>query len=318
MNQREQIPEALANIMAARSQFITKECIIRGMSFKPGPNDVILSTARKSGTTVVQQICHGLRSGGDMSFEEINLIFPHLEMAYDYGYEDLYAPQSYQPQMYKTHFSYDDTPKGAGKYITIVRKPADTALSAYYFYEDWHFKKGEVSLEDFMKYWWLQRGVPKALRHFSGTVHHIMSWYPHRLDKNVLWLHYEDINKNRRECVRLIAEFLQIGADDEKLQELVTKQSSFEFMKKHSTQFDDHPLKYLRNKAVGLPRDAGLTGNPGKVRNGLSNCAKDVFPQWIMDKIDAQWNEVVTSITGYKTYEDFRDGINKEFSRNFN
>lgn len=56
-----------------------------------------------------------------MDFEEICLVFPYLEGAADYGYEDLYAPQPYQPQMFKTHLWYHYTPKGAGKYITVVR-----------------------------------------------------------------------------------------------------------------------------------------------------------------------------------------------------
>lgn len=88
-------------------------------------------------------------------------------------------------------------------------------------------------------------------------------------------------------------------------------------MKKHSTKFDEHPLKYEKNEAAGLSRNAGLTGNPGKVRNGVTNSARDVMPQYIMDRIDAKWNEVVTKITGYKTYEEFRKGINKELKRNF-
>jgi len=56
-----------------------------------------------------------------MNFEEIGLVVPHLEGAYDYGYKDLYAPQPYKPQMFKTHFWYHCTPKGAGKYIVVVR-----------------------------------------------------------------------------------------------------------------------------------------------------------------------------------------------------
>lgn len=43
-------------------------------------------------------------------------------------------------------------------------------------------------------------------------------WYPHRLDENVLWLHYEDLKEDLSACVRIIAEFLDIGKDDEELQ----------------------------------------------------------------------------------------------------
>eukprot|EP00210_Caulerpa_lentillifera_P005296 g5060.t1 len=317
MNEEEQIPESAARALKTHQTFHSQESAIKGLTFKPRPNDVIISTAPKSGTTVVQQICHGLRSGGDLNYDEIGLVVPDLAMAYDCGYEDLYALQPFQPQIYKAHFWYEDTPKGAGKYIVVVRKPADTALSLFYFFEDWIFKKGEVSIEDFMKWMWLKNYSPRAHKHPCGTVHHIMSWYPHRLDKNILWLHYEDINDNRRECVRLIAEFLNIGVDNEELQELVTKQSSIEFMREHFTKFDEHVIKHARNEVAGLPRNGGLTGNTGKVRTGVSNGAKNVFPKWIMDEIDAQWNEVITSATGYKTYEDFRSGINKEFNRSF-
>lgn len=44
------------------------------------------------------------------------------------------------------------------------------------------------------------------------------------MDDNVLWLHYEDFKQDLRGCVRIIAEFLQVGHEDEKLQELVTQQ----------------------------------------------------------------------------------------------
>ena len=50
------------------------------------------------------------------------------------------------------------------------------------------------------------------------------SWYPYRHDENVLWLHYEDLHQDLRECVRLIADFLDIGSGDKELQDLVVHQ----------------------------------------------------------------------------------------------
>lgn len=114
-------PSAVLELRRVLSAFFTEESRARGYNFKPSPQDIMLSTGAKSGTTWVQQICHGLRSGGDMNFDEISLVIPCLEMAHDYGYSDLQAPQPYNPRMYKTHFWYRDTPKGAGKYIVVVR-----------------------------------------------------------------------------------------------------------------------------------------------------------------------------------------------------
>jgi len=74
------------------------------------------------------------------------------------------------------------------------------------------------------------RGISNASpKYVSNVQSHLsiafpVSWYPRRLDDNVLWLHYEDLIQDLRGCVKLIAEFLDIGVNDNKLQDLVTKQ----------------------------------------------------------------------------------------------
>jgi hypothetical protein len=45
----------------------------------------------------MQQILHQLRSGGDMSFDEINDVVPFIELAYDTEL-DLEAEHKYQPR----------------------------------------------------------------------------------------------------------------------------------------------------------------------------------------------------------------------------
>jgi len=252
-----------------------------------------------------------------MSFEELCLVIPCLEMAADYGYTDLQAPQPYEPQMFKTHLWYHSCPKGAGKYIVVVRQPSDAAVSFYHFLKNWVFDPDAISMDQFLEAVYLSHGIPKTETDMPSQVQHIISWYPHRLDENVLWLHYEDLKQNLRECVRLISEFLDIGGDDEKLQELVTYQATYDFMKKHPTKFDEHPLKHARNEAVGLPKNAGFHGNSGKVRKGEINASKIILPAHILQKIDQQWKEVITAETGYESYEAFRAGINRELGRSF-
>ncbi|CAB3978188.1 sulfotransferase domain-containing [Paramuricea clavata] len=68
-----------------------------GLSFKPRPDDVFVVTTPKCGTTWMQQILHQLRSGGDMSFDEISDVVPYIEMAYDIEI-NLDAEQRYQPR----------------------------------------------------------------------------------------------------------------------------------------------------------------------------------------------------------------------------
>ncbi|CAB3987404.1 sulfotransferase domain-containing [Paramuricea clavata] len=68
-----------------------------GLSFKPRSDDVFVVTVMKCGTTWMQQILHQLRSGGDMSFDEISNVVPYIELAYDTEI-DLEAEHNYQPR----------------------------------------------------------------------------------------------------------------------------------------------------------------------------------------------------------------------------
>ena len=76
---------------------ITEQGRSRALNFKPRSDDVFVVTPTKCGTTWMQQIVHQLRSGGDMSFEEISDVVPYVELAYDVEI-DLEAEHSYQPR----------------------------------------------------------------------------------------------------------------------------------------------------------------------------------------------------------------------------
>lgn len=79
------------------SDVVTEQAKDHGMNFKPRSDDVFVTTLVKCGTTWMQQILHQLRSGGDMSFDEISDVVPYLESAYDTKM-DIEAEQKYKPR----------------------------------------------------------------------------------------------------------------------------------------------------------------------------------------------------------------------------
>ncbi|CAD7704407.1 unnamed protein product, partial [Ostreobium quekettii] len=215
--------EGIRNLRKRLAGLDTEEGRMKAFQFKPRTDDVFIVTCAKAGTTWMQQIVHGLRTGGSMDFDEISLVIPHIELAHDAGYTDLDAEQVALPRVYKTHFWYDHTPKGA-RYIYVVRDPKDMSLSFFHFMQSWFFEPGEVSLLEFLEEFVLARGKPVSVMQNASFWDNIASWWPHRLDPNVLWLHYEDLKQDLPACVKLVAEFIGKGAEDEDLQKLVVEQ----------------------------------------------------------------------------------------------
>ena len=90
-------------------------------------------------------------------------------------------------------------------------------------------------------------------------------------------------------------------------------------MKKHDSKFDSHLFKLARNEAAGLKRDAGLdkSKNPGKVRKGKVNESGKAFSAEAQQMMDQVWNRLLKPVTGYDSYAEMREAINKELGRSF-
>lgn len=311
--------ECIRRMKACLSKLETEAGRLKGYNFQPSPDDVILCTPPKCGTTWLCQIVHSLRTHGNMDFEEINLVIPCLEMAHDSGIDDLDAAQVASPRVFKTHFWRPHCPAGAGRYVFLVRDPLEAGPSFFHFMQGWFFDAGEVTMEQFLQEFWLARGEPSGPMQNASHWHNIVSWFAHRRDPGVLWLHYEDLHGDLPAAVALIADFLGVGSGDTKLQCLAVEQSSIEAMRQFPEKYDEHPLKIARNEACGRPpySPALARTQSGKVRAGVPGGNKrDLSPE-LRSAILAKWNEVVEPATGYASYADMRRGINAELGRPF-
>lgn len=287
------------------SGFETEEGRLSGLAFKPIPTDVIITTSPKAGTTWMQQICHQLRTGGDMDFEEISEVVPWFELAVDQG-QDLLLPQKAEPRVFKTHAWRNHCPKG-GRYIAIVRDPADVALSFYNFFEGWFFEPGEVELEPFVREFWLARGRPLDDDRMTNAsfYDHFLSWWEVRERDDVLFLFFEDLKENLPTQIAKVAKFMQLkNADDPELIKRVTEMGGYQFMKQHSYHFDEKLSKLARNKACGLTPDAGM--GKSKIRDGKAGSAKHTLSDELVKDIDARWTTQMLPATGYESYAALR------------
>lgn len=309
--------EAMHRLKMAICRLETPEGRLSGLGVAVKPGDVFVVTPAKSGTTLLCGMVHSLRSGGDTSFDEINLVIPCLEMAVDSGYGDINAPQVAVPRVFKTHAWRPFCPRGPGaRYVYCVRDPADAAPSFYDFGAGWFFKREEVDIDQFVTELIVRRGAPEHPMMNACHWHNIASWFPHRADTDVLWLHYEDVVAAPAAAVDAVADFLGLAVGDAAARALAVEHSSIEFMRAHPTKYDEHMLKEARNEACGLSPRAGLDGrSAGKVHVGGAGRGRARLSPGTLAEMDRKWAEVVAPATGYASYAEMRTGVNAELGR---
>jgi hypothetical protein len=278
------------------------EGLRRAQAFRPRPDDVIIATYPKSGTTWMQQIVHGLRTGGSMDFDEITAVVPWIEMAYDLG-QDIDAEQAALPRAFKSHLNGNDVQKGC-RYIVVIRDPRDVAVSSYRFLEGWFFETGSIALDPFLRERFLAGS--RSGRYWP----HLVSWWPRRHEPETLLLSYEDMKDDLPGAVRRVAGFLGMAGREDAI-EIATRQAGIDFMRAHGRQFDDHLIHEMRNAVCGLP--PGTTTS--KVRDGRAGGHHQILTPELHELLDDVWRREVTPVLGFDDYAELRAALAAEQAR---
>lgn len=213
----------------------------RWNSYTPRRGDIVISTATKAGTTWTQKIVASL------IFQSVRLPLPLMELSpwLDMGIAPL--PQvmaSLSAQRHrrfiKTHLPLDALPfYSEVSYLVVGRDLRDLALSTHHHarsmssagpraalaaaMED-HGEKDTSAFcppevpEDVHAFWrefftrsaypWERDGWP-----YNSPTHQLRSWWEHRSEPNVYFLHYQDMLDDLEGQMRRLAGFLGISVD---------------------------------------------------------------------------------------------------------
>lgn len=299
MEERESINSRATNTQeldAILKKLVSEESWQKGLAFQPRATDIIISPFAKCGTTWLQQITHGLRTRGSMDFDEITAVTPWIELAHDIGW-DLNSPQPAEPRIYKSHSSWYDIPKG-GRYICSFRNASEAIVSFYRFYEGWLIEPRTIDIETFFNWRWPYEKVAT-----KGYWYHMASWWEQRNNENVLLLCYEHMKTDLPGTIRKIADFMNIPLDDELLN-IVTHQSSQQFMFTHKNQFDEKYIRRLSEKRAGLPNN----GDSYKVTLGDSKNHYQL-PTILHHQLDKIWQEQMGKKFDLTDYTAFSEAL---------
>jgi len=255
-----------------------------------GQKDVFITSWAKSGTTLMQQMFHQLRTasaGGDMDFDDISRVVPWDDTAYLLDF-DMTAPQRAAPRGFKSHREYERLPAGQ-RYVVTLRDPKETFVSHYRFLDGWHLERGAVAMEDFMPLW--LGGGPGGCDCFT----HLLSWHARLGEADSLVMTYRAVVRDRAAAIRRLADFcdIAIGPAEEAL---VYERTSREFMAAHRDRFDDGMICRVLEEKAGVP----ATSDSTKVQ--ATGSTLDALPPAIAEAIEAMWAERVAPVTGHADF----------------
>ncbi|KAJ8025257.1 Sulfotransferase family cytosolic 1B member 1 [Holothuria leucospilota] len=205
--------------------------------FKVRPDDVYLLTYPKSGTTWAQNIiCLILETRGRKADEHLSDKVQYLEFPEGHGsiprdvargmYE--VASTKPSPRVLKSHLRVQFLPTELHtkkpKIVYVARNPKDSAVSFFNFcsfsYNCPPYRVWSDFFLDFCK------GTSPRGSWFDS----VLPWWKKRHEPNVLFLKYEDMQKDLRGSVLKIANFLEYKLSDDQVDNIVAK-STFKAMK---------------------------------------------------------------------------------------
>ncbi|CAH1779252.1 unnamed protein product [Owenia fusiformis] len=219
--------------------------------FKVRPDDIFINSYPKSGHHWTYEIISRLTAGSGGRNTTTNKMDAFFEWRRISVFDNLPSPR-----LLLTHLPFHLMPKEAFKkpckHIYLVRNPKDTAVSFYYHTKGLRALDYDGSFSDFYE------SFIKGEVEYNSWFDHVSSWWKSTKNHpNVLWVHYEDLNKKFIPTLKKMASFLGYQANDNLLQQIAEK-SSFKNMKEHS---EKHDLKAMWKTKDGTMFRKGQVGN---------------------------------------------------------
>ncbi|KAJ6640904.1 Luciferin sulfotransferase [Pseudolycoriella hygida] len=163
-----------------------------------------------------------------------------VELVSTPGYE--FLPNITERRFIKTHLPFSLLPpsvmENKSKIVYVARNPKDVLVS-YYYLNKLYRTQGYVNT--FEKYWdYFEKSLNPWMPYWS----HLKEGWEHRHNPNVLFMFYEDMNKDLPGTIKKVASFLNKTLNNDEITKLTAYLSIDNF--KHNTSVNQIEMKDVR------------------------------------------------------------------------
>ena len=235
-------------------KFIKQEDLDKLKDLALRDDDVWIVTYPKAGTTWTQYIVHLIHNGGIDDGKKISEAVPWIET----GTSDapVTAEDLTPPRAFKSHMPYERMPCGLPnatpcKYIYVARNPKDLATSFYHHYHAYHAPG--IEWKEFLEYFLVGKVE------FGDYFDHILGWWAHRDDDNVLFIKFEDLKRDPVTTITQIATFMGYSHLSQEVMKDIAEKTAFDKMQSNDTvnyswsssRRDSQAPPFMRKGAIG-------------------------------------------------------------------
>lgn len=266
------------------------------LRYEPHPDDVLISTYPKCGTTWMQNIVWLIVNKGEPlgANQRMTDAIPHIEEVGKEAVEALPVPR-----LIKTHLPRAMMPLHASaRTIYVMRNPFDCAVSFYHHTRGFvhHYDFAQGTFDDYFDCF-----VTGEVD-FGDYFENVLSWFVERSKTNFLFLTYEQMSADARGTIETVGRFLgpELGAavEDAAILERIVAHSSFSSMSKDQ-------LRWSSERAKGMPEFV-RKGEVGDWRNHFSQAQARRMLERIektpgADALCQQWPDIMASVADYAT-----------------
>jgi aryl sulfotransferase len=220
----------------------TPQSFEAGISCEPGPEDVIVATQMKCGTTWMLHLAYQvlLRGRGDLveTGRALHAVSPWLEGTRTVPLANAPLVGAERPsRIIKTHFPASHCPfRPEAKYIYVARHPVACFASCLDFVHENAWPEGptlaqaEAWFTSEEQMWW---GTWPA---------HVQGWWElASRHPNVLFVHFEEMKRDLAGVTRQVAAFLGVAPLSNDEVAAIVHKCGFRYMQEHQEVFEMHP-----------------------------------------------------------------------------